>query len=91
MPPTKPCQRCAECKHDEHHWMYNDWFGDFDDEEPDADPRYSHVCKHCDAIGSECPDCEGIGGDEDAECERCKGAGVILDWAALDSEGNPIS
>lgn len=94
MSETK-CKRCSDCANSEHHWIDNDFFGDFDDPEPDSDPRYSHVCKHCDAVGSECPDCDGAGGDLydtdfEWECERCKGEGVVLGLAALDDDGEPL-
>ena len=56
---------------------------------PDAiGPEF--VCKHCDAVGEECPACEGLGTTPDFddpagldglsledECPTCEGWGVI--------------
>jgi DnaJ-class molecular chaperone len=46
----------------------------------------SHSCKHCDAVGIECPACDGEGTvthfrgghDYENECRLCKGEGVLF-------------
>jgi len=59
-----PCRRCSVCEGMTHHWMDNE-----DCSGPD-DP--SHVCKHCDAVGDFCDECDGAG------CAHCNGDGVLL-------------
>lgn len=89
------CQRCSECRDAEHHWLPNPGFGDGDepdedeDEDGDAEPQnpdYAFVCKHCPAVGGECPECDGDGvtsyptldGDDvEEDCPKCLGWGVI--------------
>lgn len=72
------CRRCSECRDSEHHWMPNPDFGD--DWYEDAEhPEAEYICKHCDALGEECRECEGHGsphGSED-ECEQCWGEGIV--------------
>ena len=73
------CRRCAECANSEHHWMDNGDFGnDPDDSEYPTGNEY--ICKHCDAVGDECPECDGTGEGEDAVspmCPKCNGEGVV--------------
>lgn len=89
------CPRCSECEGQTHHWMDNSDFGagllyeDDGDDQPE-NPDYAFVCKHCPAVGGECPDCDGEGHNDElladidatdddffADCSRCKGTGVI--------------
>lgn len=88
--PKAKCPRCSECIGCDHHWMNNSDFGN--DPADSEDPvNVTHVCKHCEATGSECERCEGTGedvidGDFGVECPDCKGSGVVegatvdLDW-----------
>ena len=83
------CRRCGDCIGAEHHWLPY---------EPDEDdPLYSPVpdycCKHCPAIGDECPACQGegtletilnsrylaipVGPGRLEDCPTCRGYGVI--------------
>ena len=72
------CRRCSECPNSVHHWL--DYVGDMDVDSP------THSCKHCDAVGHECPACDGEGivtrfaGDRDYEtgCNLCGGDGVLF-------------
>ena len=83
------CSRCPGCESRTLHWVGNCYFGN-----PYAPPpmrENSHECKHCDALGDECCDCQGSGKVEnDAVCALCKGEGVVLspgvgwtDWMAI--------
>ena len=65
------CRRCSECPDGPHHWI--------DAEVSDADDP-THDCKHCDAVGEECGDCEGDGEAEGGKgmCPTCDGHGVVL-------------
>ena len=78
-----PCRRCSECEGMTHHWL-----PDCDDAVP---PTYTAVCKHCEAVGDECPVCADNEDDleeddleEDEEeleaaelCRCCHGAGIV--------------
>lgn len=74
------CRRCNECDGYSHHWLPNTSFGDDSEREENNSAEYE--CKHCDALGMECPECDGDGRDnplsEDAMCPECDGEGVIL-------------
>lgn len=54
------CRRCSDCPESSHHWL------------PVCQPQHDYGCKHCDAIGKECPECFGEG------CRNCGGEGVLL-------------
>ncbi len=54
------CRRCSDCRDSRHHWL------------PVCQPQHDYDCKHCDAIGRECPECCGEG------CDNCKGEGVLV-------------
>jgi hypothetical protein len=76
------CERCSDCLESTHHWLEN---GDFGNDEADAEgpTGNSHICKHCDAVGDECDECEGSGEIEDENavgqtCQKCDGEGVVL-------------
>jgi hypothetical protein len=83
------CRRCSECQEAEHHWIENPDFGygeEIDGFAPPEHPDYSHACKHCEALGGQCPECDGDGtvgvprfesDDTEETCARCKGVGVI--------------
>lgn len=63
----KECKRCSECRNSKHHWICN---GEFYD------------CKHCDAKGEMCDECDGTGEDGLGKfihdlCPHCDGHGVI--------------
>jgi hypothetical protein len=51
------CRRCSECDGYSHHWLPNGSFGDEREENNEA----AFECKHCNALGDECPDCLGDG------------------------------
>jgi hypothetical protein len=77
------CRRCSDCLDLDHHWMPNGDFGnEGDPERPDATGN-EYVCKHCDAVGDECPDCDAPPEDLDwdnylTDCDRCCGRGVAV-------------
>lgn len=54
------CQRCDGCRDNSHHWL------------PACEQDYDYDCKHCDALGKQCPECFGDG------CDECDHEGVIL-------------
>ena len=62
--PRRPTHlRCEVCANSPHHWIEN---------------SAEYICKHCDALGSECFECDGGGTHEDGTlCEVCHGDGVI--------------
>lgn len=74
----KICRRCDQCPNSTHHWI--DYVGEIDIDST------SHSCKHCDAVGIECPACDGEGivtlfrdgQDYENECRLCDGEGVLL-------------
>jgi DnaJ-class molecular chaperone len=76
------CRRCSECANSDHHWLENGDFGN--DPDDSGDPTGNeYICKHCPAVGDECPDCYGEGEVEDdysvgQTCARCGGEGIIL-------------
>ena len=55
--------------------------------EDSEEPTYTHICKHCPAVGFECEWCDGTGESGDEEdpedpgyqsfCDLCKGEGVL--------------
>lgn len=77
------CRRCSDCANSSHHWLNNGDFGN-DEAEAEEPTGNSHVCKHCDAVGNECQECDGTGevmDDEGCvgfECKACNGEGVIV-------------
>lgn len=82
------CRRCIECEGSEHHWMENGDFG-ADDDDPDyledehRQPTGNmFICKHCDAVGDDCPKCGGSGEASDAPegvpCFDCGGDGIVV-------------
>ena len=70
------CRRCSECRNNSHHWIDNT-----DDPGDDISERVpTHICKHCDQQGYECPACGGDGIDTETLtglCGFCCGEGVI--------------
>jgi hypothetical protein len=58
-----PCRRCTVCDGYTHHWIKHC-------EETEDIPSFSHVCKHCDAVGLYCSVCQGNG------CHVCANEGV---------------
>lgn len=74
------CRRCGDCRGMTHHWMENPDFGN-DPSDAEHPVNVTHLCKHCDATGSECERCEGQGmvtrGDEREACPDCGSEGVI--------------
>jgi hypothetical protein len=94
------CRRCSECVGAEHHWIDNPGFGnDEDDDDPEmpGNPDYTHTCKHCPALGSECSECDGDGvigvpvfeaDDTEETCPKCDGHGVIEGLACTDWRGS---
>jgi hypothetical protein len=65
-----PCRRCTVCECMSHHWL---------EEIEDADPHtYTHACKHCEAVGMLCDDCDaGLRDDDETLCPTCQGESVI--------------
>jgi DnaJ-class molecular chaperone len=60
-----------------HHWIENTDFGD--PGERIENNSTTHVCKHCDAMGDVCYECDGEGETEDSEpCPECDGEGVVF-------------
>jgi hypothetical protein len=79
---TNQCRRCSECKGQDHHWLDNPDFGNGDDPDDPASVDYQFTCKHCPAMGGECPDCDGLGIqdddiEDDRDCPRCQGVGIV--------------
>jgi hypothetical protein len=76
------CRRCSECEGQDHHWLDNQDFGNDPDEAEDPTGN-QYVCKHCEAVGNECNECEGEGEimDDEAchgsECPVCDGRGIV--------------
>lgn len=73
------CRRCTECDGMEHHWLDNSAFGNGKVE--GALKEFTHVCKHCDAVGVVCGDCDGSGRCpvdpvSGGCCTTCSGEGV---------------
>ena len=70
------CRRCGECRSNSHHWLENTT-----DPGDDITARIpTHICKHCDQQGQECPACGGGGIDTETLsglCRFCRGEGVI--------------
>ena len=64
-----PCRRCSGCEGATHHWLDN-----VDAEGPD-DPEY--VCKHCPAVGTDCPWCDEGMADGEKLCRVCNGEGIL--------------
>ena len=76
MSKTVTCPKCSECRSNSHHWMDNT--ADPGDGLSERIP--THICKHCDQQGYECPACCGDGLDMDelnGLCRFCRGEGVI--------------
>lgn len=76
------CKRCGDCANNTHHWLDNGDFGN-DPNESEGPTGNSHICKHCDVVGHECPDCDGRGEIEDEYavgqiCPTCDSEGVIV-------------
>lgn len=70
------CKRCDGCRDMPHHRMDNPDFGNDDD--PDELNEFDCVCKHCDAVGNLCQQCDGYGQELDTNfCNSCDGYGVI--------------
>ena len=70
------CRRCSECIDSDHHWLPNGAFGDDSQENNEC----IYVCKHCNAIGDECGECDGDGCDpysDDELCAECGGEGIV--------------
>ena len=83
--PVTRCRRCEDCRLRSHHWLHNPHYGDFSGGEDAVEPGAEFLCKHCDAIGSECLMCDGggkVAADPDATrvrpCPDCSGEGVTL-------------
>jgi hypothetical protein len=57
------CRRCTACEGCTHHWVER---GDA----RETFPLYTHVCKHCDAVGIYCSVCQGNG------CHVCANEGM---------------
>lgn len=77
------CERCADCKDCDHHWIPNPSFGN-DEAAAAENPEAEYVCKHCPALGQECDACDGnaiiYANDQDETgepCLGCNGLGVI--------------
>jgi hypothetical protein len=77
---NETCPRCADCANSDHHWIEDD--GPCDDS-----PWPCYACKHCEAIGADCPRC-GNGGRTDT-CLRCEGEGIVPATAFL-CDGWPV-
>lgn len=80
--PVPSCRRCSECANSSHHWIPNASFGD---DSAGVTSRFEFICKHCPAVGNECPGCCGTGeGESDTTdlCTECDGDGVILAQAS---------
>lgn len=98
---TTQCRRCSVCVGQSHHWLDNPDCMRYDSETGLAlnddgevvNVFATHVCKHCPALGDECPACQGAGliehgtgqpnseGGEltvDITCPDCNGEGVRL-------------
>jgi hypothetical protein len=65
---TTPCRKCEVCSESSHHWL---WAAD------EEFPCGYYTCKHCDATGMECMECDGTGGDDNDPCVQCCGEGVV--------------
>ena len=61
------CPKCEVCKGNSHHWMW---------QANEERQMGFYECKHCDAEGVECIECDGTGGDEQHYCPECDGEGV---------------
>lgn len=81
------CRRCSDCVGMSHHWMDNTDFGDED--ERIENNSTTHVCKHCEAMGDECGECNGEGEVDtggqtpwgewiSVPCPECGGEGIVL-------------
>ncbi len=78
---------CEACDGMSHHWLRY---------ASEAMPCGWYECKHCEATGIECIDCDGEGCNEwDEDCEKCWGEGVeqvtfsfCLGCGSRDSEHN---
>jgi hypothetical protein len=68
------CPRCTGCEGQYHHWL-----AEIDHADP---PLYTHGCKHCDAIGMTCDECDEAGMIEGTAgtvtCLPCHGEGVVV-------------
>ena len=69
----RPCRRCTECPESKHHFLR--WGRGVDGTRLGA---FTHVCKHCRQLGTECRECWGDGAapDGSGECSGCEGHGV---------------
>lgn len=65
------CPRCDGCAGSDHHWM--------DDNLGEESPWPFYGCKHCEAIGCDCPQCGGPD-NEDAcsTCLECEASGIVI-------------
>lgn len=72
------CPRCEECRNSSHHWLFNEDYGltaetlaELDEEERAlvSSTTHTHTCKHCTAVGMECDECRGEGGEDEDEDE----------------------
>lgn len=84
------CPRCSECEWADHHWLENPDFGN-DPDDAEYPVNVTHICKHCDATGSECEACDGTGEYETedcvgVDCPDCGANGVIA-GATVDLDG----
>lgn len=78
------CRRCSECGGSEHHWIEDleEPPQGFEDD-PEWESRWTHVCKHCDAVALMCFRCvdgviEVAPGVPKKVCTNCTGYGCIL-------------
>lgn len=83
MTTAMKCRRCSECAGLEHHWI--------DDTLSEESHWPYYVCKHCDAIGQECPRSD-IDGGRASRRLRHEGAGIVVAtmFAVTRDDDSPI-
>jgi hypothetical protein len=84
----RPCRRCSECPESKHHFVPVGGVGG-----GTLSAAFTHVCKHCRQLGTECRECWGDGEapDGSGECTGCEGHGVawnVGDQAPADDAGD---